>query len=505
MRFRIANRESRIANSLLASAGVFAISLLVYVLTLAPDLTWAHNGADGGDLIAASFTGGIAHPPGYPLYLILGRMIALLPLGNVPYRYNLFSALATASAAALLTYTSHSLAGRSRLPPPRLAMIGDMGAGLALAFAPLVWEQAVITEVYGLNVLFSAALVALSARAPCKASHVAVLVAAYSLATSHHLTLACFLPLVGVRLAQASRRLGWARTGLASLAGALAGLIPLLYLPLAARGPVVWGDPSTPAGLWWLISGALYQGYAFGLPTGDIIARLAVVAKTLMQSFTILGVAVGLSGLATATETPFLNGALATWTSLASGVACVAFAVGYLPADSKVYLIPLLVIFAAWIGQGWQLVFARVRQPALAAACVVICPLLVTARNWQTVSLSSDRTARDFVNGVVAQAPEGALVITAEDRHTFSLWVSALVERPRPDIIIVDQDLLRFDWYRAALRRDFLDLKLSEAGDVNSLIAQNAGRPVCRPNGLTPPWLTCQTNGTPFLNGALSE
>jgi hypothetical protein len=463
----------------------------VYVLTLAPDLTWAHNGADGGDLIAASFTGGIAHPPGYPLYLILGRMVALLPLGSVPYRYNLFSALAAASAAALITYTSRAAAERSHPPLPCLAVIGDMGAGLALAFAPLVWEQAVVTEVYGLNALFSAALLALSARTPRKAGHVSALIVIYSLATSHHLTLACFLPLVGRRLVQAGHRLGWARVGLASLAGGVIGLLPLAYLPLAARGPVVWGDPSTPAGLWWLISGALYQGYAFGLPVGAAMARLAVVAKTLMQSFTILGVAVGLSGLVATDE----QDRLSDWTGLAAAAACVVFAAGYLPADSKIYLIPLLVIFATWIGRGWRLVFASVRHPALGAACVALCPLLVVTRNWQAVSLSSDHAARDFVDGIVAQAPAGALVITAEDRHTFVLWVSTLVEQPRPDIIVVDQDLLRFDWYRAALQRNFPDLTLGKAGDMNSLIAQNAGRPLCRPTGMPPPWLMCQTNG----------
>jgi hypothetical protein len=78
--------------------GLFA--LIVYQLTLAPDLTWAHNGSDGGDLIASSYAGGAAHPPGYPVYSLLGRAAALLPIGSITYRYTMLSALAAAGAAA---------------------------------------------------------------------------------------------------------------------------------------------------------------------------------------------------------------------------------------------------------------------------------------------------------------------------------------------------------------------------------------------------------------------
>ena len=42
-------------------------------MTAAPGLTWAHFGADGGDLLAAAAVHGIPHPPGYPLYLLLLR------------------------------------------------------------------------------------------------------------------------------------------------------------------------------------------------------------------------------------------------------------------------------------------------------------------------------------------------------------------------------------------------------------------------------------------------
>lgn len=64
-----------------------ALSLMgVYLSTLAPGLTWANDGSDGGDLIAAAYTGGVAHPTGYPLYLLLARLFQFVPLGSLADR-----------------------------------------------------------------------------------------------------------------------------------------------------------------------------------------------------------------------------------------------------------------------------------------------------------------------------------------------------------------------------------------------------------------------------------
>jgi len=63
--------------------------LLIYLGTIAPGLTWANNGADGGDLITAAATGGIPHPTGYPVYMLLARFFLFLPLGSLAFGKNL--------------------------------------------------------------------------------------------------------------------------------------------------------------------------------------------------------------------------------------------------------------------------------------------------------------------------------------------------------------------------------------------------------------------------------
>ena len=64
---------------LLGAAIVFFVSLLVYSQTLAPTVTLV----DSGELIVAARFLGVAHPPGFPLYLMLAHLGSLVPIGNI--------------------------------------------------------------------------------------------------------------------------------------------------------------------------------------------------------------------------------------------------------------------------------------------------------------------------------------------------------------------------------------------------------------------------------------
>lgn len=85
---------------------VFLISFTVYLMTLAPTVYVG----DSGELIAASYTLGIPHPPGYPLFTILGKIfITLIPIGSIAYRVNLLSAFFASSTVMLLYFFLNKL------------------------------------------------------------------------------------------------------------------------------------------------------------------------------------------------------------------------------------------------------------------------------------------------------------------------------------------------------------------------------------------------------------
>ena len=77
---------------------VSAFCLILYLLTLCPTVYWD----DAGELIAACYTLGIPHPPGHPLYAILGKLFTLLPMGTIAWRVNLMSAFFGALSCLLV-------------------------------------------------------------------------------------------------------------------------------------------------------------------------------------------------------------------------------------------------------------------------------------------------------------------------------------------------------------------------------------------------------------------
>ena len=131
--------------------GVFLFVLVVYIRTMAVSVSFW----DCGEFIACAHILGIPHPPGAPLYGLLGRLFSILPLfETVARRVNFLSVLTGALAAGMLSlvverisrsWFAEGLGWRGRL----LGMIGGLTAGLWMAFSDTYWSNTVESEVYG--------------------------------------------------------------------------------------------------------------------------------------------------------------------------------------------------------------------------------------------------------------------------------------------------------------------------------------------------------------------
>ncbi len=139
-------------DSLLAM-GLFAASLAFYLQTLAPSVATLFD--DSLEFPLVSYRLAIAHPTGYPLYTLLGKLFTLGPWQNVAWAVNLLSAVAGALTVALVYLVTRQLT-RRRLP----ALLG----AVALAVSPIFWSQSIIAEVYTLNSAFVAASLWLALR-----------------------------------------------------------------------------------------------------------------------------------------------------------------------------------------------------------------------------------------------------------------------------------------------------------------------------------------------------
>ena len=140
--------------------GIFLLTLGVYVKTMAPTVSFW----DCGEFIATAYTMSVPHPPGAPLYVLIGRVFTLFPFGEVAARINFMSALSSALAIWCVYLSTIALARRALGGQSLKAfddnrdigvIAGAAVAALTLAFSYTQWYNASEAEVYGYSILFT--------------------------------------------------------------------------------------------------------------------------------------------------------------------------------------------------------------------------------------------------------------------------------------------------------------------------------------------------------------
>jgi Protein O-mannosyl-transferase TMEM260-like len=169
---RAVGREPRRTAERGAGVMVCAFLLLVYLVSLAPDVTlW-----DAGEFNAAIATLGIPHPPGTPLYVLVASVWArLLPLLSQVVAVNALSAVATAAACGLLA---------RRITAWTRSAVSGIAAGVTAGIMFSVWQNATETEVYALSLLLAISLLVVGDRAGRTGSVRHVVLLAYLMALS---------------------------------------------------------------------------------------------------------------------------------------------------------------------------------------------------------------------------------------------------------------------------------------------------------------------------------
>ena len=261
----------------IVGAGVFIIALGLYLKTMAPTISlW-----DSGEFIACAYTLGIPHPPGAPLYILWGRLFALLPIGSVEQRVVLISPLVSA-AAIWCVFSTTTLLVRGALksggmPSPGqdqqlAALAGGVVAALSLACSYTFWFNATEAEVYACSILFVCLSVWLALRwsvGPLdKRSYRWLLFIAYMFGLSGGVHLLCLLTIPAILIligcADSSlRRLIWVLLGLGAN-----GLIAM----------AVWGPSKTGGAvlILALVAGLYYLYHRDRRSCGLLIAALVL-------------------------------------------------------------------------------------------------------------------------------------------------------------------------------------------------------------------------------------
>jgi len=412
--------------------GWFLAAFGLYVFSAWPTV----GVGDAGELITASVSLGVAHPPGYPLYTAVGKMVSvIIPLGNLAFRVNLASALATAAAVALVhRWLLRSVSGWA----------AAVAAGVA-ACSTTVWSQAIGSEVYALHLTCAAGGLWAWERAWREVSprFLWLLFGFTGLGlANHHTTLLLALPLAAGFMI--FRRRSWQDWTFGVLIGLLGvGLYLGLLLRSLANPLVDWGNPESfgrlamvmlrkqygtvaPAprslGLMWEQLGAYGHWLlsqwspAWWIPMG---VGLFLMFRFHPRRTIVWGATVLLTGLA-------VFWILNMWVSEHA----LSLLEEFVTPSAMLWVLPL-AIGLEWAGHHgkWQSVLATGAFLGVVGQA---------AGRWSVLSRAQAFLPAEYALSMLEGAPPRAHVFCAGDSTTFMLMYWHQVEGRRPDMTLYD-------------------------------------------------------------------
>ena len=472
-------------------SGSVTLAIAVLYLSVAPiRLTTANFGGDAGDFLTAILTNGIPHPTGYPTYTLLGILFQYLPISTPVFRGVLESLVPAALAAGFLTAWVLFVCGEKAAPCLSAAAI----TGLAWGSAPLLFSQAVIVEVHGLQSLIMVLIlwwITLILRTDWQNYTGWILGLSWlvGLGLGNHVLGLLLLPPALLAWIVFVRHNGSWVLVLAQLAMILAGLLVYIYLPLSARGfpPVNWGNPQTLSGFLWEVTGNPYRGLVFGTQAPVLWERIHSVSRLLMDQFGPLGLIAGVVG---AIQYTFAIKGV-RWVLVWTLVIFFAFAIGYNTPDSVGYLLPAVMAFAIWIGLAvmplWSIKLQRIPVGIILVIILVISlGIRIPGTRARLDPRLQDQPAR-FAEQLLKDAPRDAIVITTTDGDSFPLWYYHFGLHERRDLRLVVLSLTQFVWYQQTLVHTYPDLEYPPLYDQDrpdtdwgqQLSRMNPDRPVC--------------------------
>ncbi len=441
--------------------GLFAISLVIYVKTLAPSVL------DGDSALFqyAPHVLAVTYPTGYPTYMLLGKLWTLLvPLGSIAYRMNLFSAFLGALDIGLVYLLAQQVVGGSRLPALLSAAL--------FATLPTFWKWAVVAKIYTLNILLVSLLLLLLLlwRASRREAWLNAAALVYGLSLGNHSTMALFAPALLLFLWLTER--GLFRDVKRLLRLLLLALLPLvlyLYVPWRAAGllsgegeldglsvPVAVGRGLVS--VFWLdgplryfsardFTGNITQGWE------RVPSQMGLYLRFLGNEFGLWGIVLGLVGaVRLARHKPRLLAPL-----FVAYVTLVLFVLRYGRGQQAAFLLPGHLIFTLCIASTLEelgvvttLVVTTLQRvvttsvveilgrvlPVVVVAAFGLVPLAAFREQFSSLDQSGEQAAHRYWWSILEQHPlEDGAGLMAHWGDLTPLWYFQQAEGLRPDLM----------------------------------------------------------------------
>lgn len=444
---------------MLRLAKFFPILLIIFFVWL-----YIHNlspsvyGGDVGDFVTAASVGGVAHPPGYPIFIFLGfLLIHALPFFTPAFAMGLISAFAGA-LGVVVCYLLVKLLTKSKWSAGVTAV--------TLGVSYLYWFYAEIAEVFAFHTLFILLLFYFSFLFDItrKRKWLYLWALTVGCASVTHQTIIFFIPSSLLILLPGLWKM---RKQISVFLGAL-GLILLPWLSYiyvfvaSAHHPVInWDSVHDFQSLLRLILRKDYGTFSAGLFAQPVFAQRLVILKTYL--FTIL----------TQVTIPVISisivGLIALWfyskryvvalllAFIIAGPLFISYA-GF-PLAGSFYLgvyerfftmstIPILILFGYGmfsLAKVFASFFERPLYFILLHVLLLLIPLQLFVYNMPKTDLShiwiGDQLGADFLNPL----PRGSILLVGGDTMLFNTWYMHYARHIRPDIKLVNLSLTSTD------------------------------------------------------------
>jgi hypothetical protein len=413
---------------------------------------------DWGEMQTVPHVLGVAHPTGYPTYILLAWLAQLAPLGSIAFRTNLLSAVLVAGTLAVTVAILMRLEVR-----PGIAL----GAALALGAVRTVWAAATVAEVNPLHLFFVALLLhqALVWEERRETRDLVIGALLVGLALGNHLLMVFVAPFIAVFVLWVGRReilaLPWILAPAA--AAVVLGLSVDLYIPLAAAAspppPLPYNHPVTIDALLWLVGGTQFRdqfGFLSSSGIAEFTSSFGALWALLSDRATPVVPILGLVGLIVLVRR-----------RPAFGLACVGILLAnvyfwstYLRLEHYLLVPWLLLAIGAGVAleAATRALIARwssarsVGAGRLGAVAALGFAVVVGAANWAASDRSADRSAETFADTVLTALPPDAAILSEWDAST-PLWHARWVLDRRPDVLIVDDTNIVYDGWGTRERR----------------------------------------------------
>ncbi|MFC1725355.1 protein O-mannosyl-transferase family [candidate division KSB1 bacterium] len=490
----------------------FLVPLIVYIDTVSPTVSFW----DCGEFIACSYTMGIPHPPGTPLYLLMGRLFSLLPIpGDIAFRVNLLSVILSAFTVLMLYLTIVHLIKKWWSNKSFLVYFSACVGALSFAFSDTFWFNAVEAEVYAVSMFLTALVLYLTILWMDKHEdlsslrYLVFMVYILTLGIGLHLLVILMIPSILLLMIFANRKVFlnlnlWMTVPVLLIVGL--SIYILIYMRSGMNPVIDENNPENLTNLWKYLNREQYGQESLFMTLFDRVAPFweYQIKKMNLRYFgwNFIGEGItpgidrgaqeilslrGLYGL------PFLLGIVGVFHHFkkdwkrALTVLSIFIITGiaitiYLnqpdpqPRERDYVYVGSYYAFAIWIGIGMQAIFELVKKllaknpnvmkQGLVSAGVlvfILVPFNMARFNYNSQDRSGNYLAWDYSYNILQSCEKNAIIFTNGDNDTFPLWYLQTVEGIRTDVDIACLSLLNADWYILQLKKQMgVDITLPD-------------------------------------------